>query len=58
MTRRTRVTIDDILQHIDSDDSLDHGMAGASDDDLGMDTDYDYQSDSSLEGIYSINHPK
>jgi hypothetical protein len=33
-------------------------MAGASDDDLGMDTDYEYESDSSLEGIYSINHPK
>jgi hypothetical protein len=53
------VSIDDILQHIDSDDSLDHGMAGASDD-LGMDTDYDYESDSSLEGIvlYSMKHPK
>jgi hypothetical protein len=57
MAQRSRVSIDDILQHIDSDDSLDHGMPGASDD-LGMDSEYDYESDSSLEGIYSKNIPK
>ena len=36
-----------------SDDSLGHGMDGGSDDDLGMDTYYEYESDSSLEGIQS-----
>ena len=45
------MSVDDILQHLDSDDSLGHGMGGGSDDDLKMDTDYDYESDSSLEGI-------
>ena len=40
-------------QHLSSDDSLEHGMDGGSDDDLGMDTDYEYESDSSLEGIQS-----
>ena len=50
MARRSRVGVDDILQHLDSDDSLGYGMDGGSDDNLGMDTDYDYESDSSLEG--------
>ena len=50
MTRRSRVSVEDILQHIDSDDSFDCGMAGGSDDDLGMNSDVDYDSDSS-EGI-------
>ena len=51
MARRSRVCVDDILQHLDSDDSSGYGMDGGSDDDLGMDTDYNYESDSSLEGI-------
>ena len=53
MARRSRVSVEDILQHLNSDDSLGHGMDGGSDDDLGMDTDYEYESDSSLEGIQS-----
>ena len=43
------MSVEDILQHLSSsDDSLEHGMDGGSDDDLGMDTDYEYESDSSL----------
>ena len=48
MARSSRFSV---LQHLDSDDALDHGMAGGSDDDLGMDSDYDYESDSSVEGV-------
>ena len=47
------MSVEDILQHLSSDESLEHGMDGGSDDDLGMDTDYEYESDSSLEGIQS-----
>ena len=50
MARRSRLSVNDILQHLDTDDSYDQ-MAEGSDDDLGMDTDYDYDSDSSEEGI-------
>ena len=53
MARRSRVSVEDILQHLNGDDSLEHGMDGSSDDDLGMDTDYEYELDSSLEGIHS-----
>ena len=41
-------TLSDIIQH---SDSFDQEMAEGSDDDLGMDTNYDYDSDSSVEGI-------
>ena len=51
MVRRSRVSVEDIVQHLNNDDSLKHGMDGGSDDDLGMDTDYDYESDSSLKGM-------
>ena len=47
------MSVEDILQHLSSDDSLEHGMDGGSDGDLRMDTDYEYESDSSLEGIQS-----
>ena len=47
MARRSRVSVDDILQHLNND-SFD---CAGSDDDLGMDSDYDYESDSSQEGI-------
>ena len=42
MVRSSRVPVDDILQHLDSDDSLGYGMDGGSGDDLGMKTDYEY----------------
>ena len=42
------MSVEDTLQHLSSDDSLEHGMDGGSDDDLGMDTNYEYESDSSL----------
>ena len=35
------MSVEDILQHLNGDDSLEHGMDGSSDDDLGMDTDYE-----------------
>ena len=47
MARRSRVSVDDILQHLDND-SFD---CAGSDDDLGMNSDYDYESDISEEGI-------
>ena len=51
MAIRSRVSVEDVLQHLDSDASFDNGLEGGSDDDLGMDSDYDYDSDSSAEGI-------
>ena len=43
-----RLSVDEVLQHIDSSDtSYGCGMPGDSDDDLGMDTDFEYDSDSS-----------
>ena len=53
MARRSRVSVGDILEHLDSDDGSNYGMAAGSDDDLGMDTDYDYDSDSCVEGIFN-----
>ena len=50
IVRRFRLSVNDILQHLDTDDSYDQEMAEGSDDDLEMDTDYDYNSDSSAEG--------
>ena len=55
MARRSRVSIDDVLQHLDSDDSFECVGPGDSDDDLGMNSDLDYLSDGS-EGII-INKP-
>ena len=54
MSRRSRVSIEDVLQHLDSDDSFECTVPGDSDDDLGMNSDLDYLSDGS-EGI--INKP-
>ena len=54
MARRPRLSMDDVLQQLDSDDSLDCGMAEGSDDDLGMSIDPDYDSDSSAEGTLFI----
>ena len=51
MARRSRVTVEDVLQHLDSDASFDYGLEGGSDDDLGMDSDYNYESECSAEGI-------
>ena len=50
MARRPRLSMSDVLQQLDSDNSLDNGMAEGSDDDLGMTTDPDYDPDSSAEG--------
>ena len=46
MARRSGIPLSDILRHLDSDD------------DLGMDSEYEYDSDNSVEGIYIIlaNH--
>ena len=50
MARRSRVSVEDILEHLESDDDADYGMAAGNDDDLGMDSD----SASSIEGIIII----
>ena len=50
MVQRSRVSLDDVLQHLDSDDSFECGVPGDSDDDLGMNSDLDHLSDGS-EGI-------
>ena len=42
MARRSGIPLSDILRHLDSDD------------DLGMDSEYEYDSDNSVEGIYII----
>ena len=51
MTRRARLlqVNDVLLEHLDSSD--DEWIAEGSDDDLGMDPSYSYDSDSSEEGI-------
>ena len=51
MARRSGLSVNDVLQHLDTDDSFDNDMAEGSDDELGMDSVYDYDSDSSVEGI-------
>ena len=51
MARSSSVSIEDVLQQLDSDASFNYGLEGDSDDDLGMDSDYDYESESSAEGI-------
>ena len=40
-----------VLQHLDTDDSFDNDMTEGSDDELGMDSVYDYDSNSSVGGI-------
>ena len=45
MAGRARLSMGDVLQQLDSDNSYDHGMAEGSDDDLGMSLDTDYDSD-------------
>ena len=50
MAQRSRVSLDAVLQHVDSDDSFECIVPGDSDDDLGMNSDFDYLSDGS-EGI-------
>lgn len=55
MARRSRISVNDVLEQLDSDDCFDCEMAEGSDDDLGMNTDYDYESDSSVEGIIHQN---
>ena len=54
MARRSRVSVEDVLHQLDSDASFDHGLEGGSDDNLVMDSDYDYESDSSVEGIQQL----
>ena len=50
MARRARLLqVSDVLEHLDSSD--DEWIAEGSDDDLGMDPSYSYDSDSSEEGI-------
>ena len=51
MSRRSRLNVNDVLQHLDTDERYDSEMAEGSDDDLGIDSVYDYDSDSSVEGI-------
>ena len=51
MVRRSQVSVEDVLHHLDSDACFDCGLERGSDDDLGMHSNYDYDSDSSAEGI-------
>ena len=51
MARSSRLSITDVLQRLDSSDLSQGTAEGSSDDDLGMDNDDDYESDSSAEGI-------
>ena len=48
MARRGRIPLDTVLQQ------LSDPVADGSDDDLGMDSDYDYNSDSSEEGSFIL----
>ena len=48
--KKKRITVSDILRDINGDNSFDCGMAGGSNDDLGMNSDCSYDSDSSGEG--------
>ena len=51
MARSTRLSITDVLQCLDGSDLSQGTAEGSSDDDLGMDSDCEYDSDSSAEGI-------
>ena len=51
MTSRARFQVNDVLHQLDSDDEW---VAEGSDDDLGMASDYSYDSDSSGEGTQSL----
>ena len=50
MARRSGLSVN-VLQHLDTDDSFDNDMTEGSDDELGMDSVYDYDSNSSVGGI-------
>ena len=52
MASRARFQVNDVLHQLDSDDEW---VAEGSDDDLGMDSDYDYDSASSEEGTRSVH---
>ena len=43
--------LSEVLEDIENEDFVDDLMAEGSDDDLGMDSDCDYDSENSLEGI-------
>ena len=51
LSRMSRLSVNDVLQHLDTDERYDSEMAEGSDDDLGMDSVYDCDSDSSEDGI-------
>ena len=51
MAGSSRFSVNDILQHLGNDE-LDCGMVDGSDDGLGMDSDYVYDLDSSVELRY------
>ena len=48
--------LDSVLRYLDDEDRSTDFIADGSDDDLGMNSDYDYDSDNSVEGILSRNN--
>ena len=51
MASSHRISLSEVLDNLEND--FDDLVAEGSDDDLGMDTDYSYDSDNLLEGIIS-----
>ena len=49
-----RFPLSRVLEQLENDDAVGGPFADGSDDDLGMDSDYDYNSDSSVEGTIII----
>ena len=50
MARSYRIPLSEVIDNLENED-FDDLIAEGSDDDLGMDIDYSYDSDDSLEGI-------
>ena len=56
MARRGFIEVDSVLRYLDDEDRSTDFIADGSDDDLGMNSDYDYESDNLVEGILSKNN--
>ena len=56
MARRGFIELDSVLRYLDDEDRSTDFIADGSDDDLGMNSDYDYESDNLVEGILSKNN--
>ena len=57
MASSHRISLSEVLDNLEDDD-FDDLVAEGSDDNLGMDTDYSYDSDNLLEGIISKKNVK